>query len=408
MKKKKIFLIILIGIMVSGIVLMYSSYALFSANQISKSAITIKVGTMNGTLKIDGTTTNKLTLDKGKKQTFVVTLENLNAIEGKFLPYYIGTIPDGVTFGYMEATGIDLPIETNLSKNGKKTYSIYLENNSTSSVIINLGVQGGLVNQPLSLPANSHMIPQAIKENKNISNIWKYDQTSGSSTFCITGEESTCLPINPEVFEPGTIIKYKVNDTEEKYFHVMFDEGDTLTLQQREETVYSTRWYDGGTDNSKGPLTLLQALEDATSTWTNVLNQTYTLGTTVFKDHAFTGCSYDDTNRKFNCTTNTYTLGPRTSKVRIISLQEAQALGCTKTISSCPIWMSNYLYQSTKYGGTENRTGGDYGMNYSYWTMTANAATNLAIWQVRYDRTISESYTSSSGYSGRAVVSIKK
>jgi len=47
-------------------------------------------------------------------------------------------------------------------------------------------------------------------------------------------------------------------------------------------------------------------------------------------------------------------------------------------------------------------------MNYSYWTMTANAATNLAIWQVRYDRTISESYTSSSGYSGRAVVSIKK
>jgi len=139
-----------------------------------------------------------------------------------------------------------------------------------------------------------------------------------------------------------------------------------------------------------------------------IFNQTYTLGTTVFKDHAFTGCSYDDTNRKFNCTTNTYTLGPRTSKVRIISLQEAQALGCTKTISSCPIWMSNYLYQSTKYGGTENRTGGDYGMNYSYWTMTANAATNLAIWQVRYDRTISESYTSSSGYSGRAVVSIKK
>jgi len=30
---------------------MYSSYTLFSANQINKSAITIKVGTMNGTIK---------------------------------------------------------------------------------------------------------------------------------------------------------------------------------------------------------------------------------------------------------------------------------------------------------------------------------------------------------------------
>ncbi len=84
MKKKRMILIVFIGIMVLGIVLMYSSFALFSANQISKSAITIKVGTMNGTLKVDGTTTSKLTLDKGKKQTFVVTLENLNAIEGKF------------------------------------------------------------------------------------------------------------------------------------------------------------------------------------------------------------------------------------------------------------------------------------------------------------------------------------
>ncbi len=382
MKKKKILLMIFIGIVVSGVVLMYSSYALFSANQISKSAITIKVGTMNGTLKVDGTTTNKLTLDKGKKQTFVVTLENLNAIEGKFLPYYIGEFPAGVTFGYLEETGVDLPIETNLSKNGKKTYSIYLENNSSSSVTINLGVQGGLANQPLSLPSNSHMIPQAIRENRNISNIWKYDQVTGSSTFCVTGEESTCVEYTekPKTYEVGTIVKYKVNDTEEKYFHVVSDNGDTLTLQQRENIVYDIAWYAGGS-NTKGPLTILPALESATSGWTNVLDQTYTMGTTIFKDNAFTECSSYN-----SCTTNTYTLGERTAKARMITVQEAHGLGCTGSPKSCPIWMYNYLSfssssggsgsggSSSSNGGTVNQTGGEYGSNDGYWTMNANSS----------------------------------
>jgi len=165
-------------------------------------------------------------------------------------------------------------------------------------------------------------------KNKNISNIWKYDQRSGSSTFCVTGEESTCLPINPDTFEPGTIIKYKVNDTTEKYFHVLNDNGNTLTLQQRENTVYNTAWYADENDNSKGPTTILSALENAIADWTNVLDQTYTLGTTVFKDNAFTGCNYDSTNKVFNCTMNRYTLGPRTAKARMITVQEASHLGC--------------------------------------------------------------------------------
>jgi len=163
MKKKKIFLIILIGIMVSGIVLMYSSYALFSANQISKSAITIKVGTMNGTLKIDGTTTNKLTLDKGKKQTFVVTLENLNGISGKFLFYYTTTLASGVNFGYTTGTGIQIPPGTDgviLSKNGKQTYSLKVANKTSSSQTITLGSIGGLETPSLALPINGHIIPE--------------------------------------------------------------------------------------------------------------------------------------------------------------------------------------------------------------------------------------------------------
>ncbi len=412
MNRKKIILIILIGIMISGITLMYSSYTLFSANQINKSAITIKVGTMNG--KIDGIITNKLTLEKGKKQTFVVTLENLNAIEGKFLPYYIGIIPDEVTFGYLEATGVDIPIETNLTKNGKKTYSIYLENNSNSSITINLGVQGGLVSQPLSLPTNTHMIPQSVGENKNISNIWKYDQRSGSSTFCVTGEESTCLPINPDTFEPGTIIKYKVNDTTEKYFHVMFDNGDTLTLQQRENTIYQTARYKESNDNTQGPTTILRVLENAPANWMNVNNQTYTLGLTIFKDNAFTGCTYDEITDKFTCVTNIYTMGERTGKSRMITVQEAHALGCLgfesdrSTTGTCPIWMYNYLYNSKLYGGTVSQRGEEFGSDYGYWTMNAYISDSTRAYCVYDTGRIGNQPTSVSSEGGRAVIMIKK
>ena len=97
------------GIMVSGIVLIYSSYALFSINQISKSVITIKVGEMTPTVKVDGVTTNRLTIPAGETKTFTVTLENLNGISGKFLFYYTTTLASGVNFGYTTGTGIQIP-----------------------------------------------------------------------------------------------------------------------------------------------------------------------------------------------------------------------------------------------------------------------------------------------------------
>ncbi len=206
-------------------------------------------------------------------------------------------------------------------------------------------------------------VPLKEPNNKNITAIYQYDQTKDSSTFCVTGEESTCVQIgDPGTYETGTIIKYKVNDTTEKYFHVMFDNGDTLTLQQRENTGYKKPWHKTNT-NKNGPTAALSSLENATKGWTNVLDQTYTPGTTVFKDNFYTGCSYN------SCTTNTYTLGQRTAKARLITVHGE--------VSSCPVWMINYLQLSIRSGGTVNRTdngGGSYGTNKGYWTMNASAS----------------------------------
>jgi len=237
--------------------------------------------------------------------------------------------------------------------------------------------------------------------NENILAIYQYNAAS-----CITGEEETCnkMTTAPATYTTGTIVKYKVNDTEEKYFHVISDNGDTLTMQQRENTIYATKWYDGesGNDNSQGPITVLPALENATANWTNVNDQTYTMGVTTFKTNAFTGCGYTE------CTTNTYTLGNRTGKARMITAQEAGELGCTSSNQSCPAWMNNYLKNSTSYAGTVNETGGEYGNNAGYWTMSSYSPNATSAIIVYYYGKMSISSTKSADCGARAVVVIDK
>jgi len=266
-------------------------------------------------------------------------------------------------------------------------------------VKINVYAKQDVMGEPVEQPIQG-------TSNTNIRKIFTYNQTSGASNFCVTGEENTCVSLRkaPETYPTGTILKYKVNDTEEKYFHVVSDNGNTLTLQQRENTVYDTAWYADTAANTKGPLTILSALERATVGWTNVLNQVYTMGTTVFKDNAFTGCSSYN-----SCTTNTYTLGERTAKARMITVQEAQGLGCTSSNSSCPIWMCNYLNSSTSYGGTVNQTGDVYGKNWGYWTMNAVSSGSSRAWRVHSYRFLyKETEATSIGNGGRAVVVIEK
>ncbi len=251
------------------------------------------------------------------------------------------------------------------------------------------------------------------ESNPNILAIYQYNQNRESSTFCVTGEEETCQSLAPQAtYREGTIIKYQVNDSEEKYFHVISDNGDTLMLQQRENTVYSTAWYADANDNTKGPLTVLEALENATSGWSNVLDQTYTMGTTIFKDNAFTGCSYDLTTNKFTCAVNTYTLESSTAKSRMISVQEAHNLGCLAydngvTNGTCPVWMYNYLINSTSNGGTVDEAGENEDNN-GYLTMNANSNVSTHAWGIRGYGVMSTYHTGNTKIGGRAVVMINK
>ena len=262
-------------------------------------------------------------------------------------------------------------------------------------------------------------------ELKNRDNIVE-GYTYNAST-CVTGEESTCVKTTcykstaANSCKAGDIIKYKVNDTDIITFHVMYDNGTTMTMQSQKNTIYNTMWInvtdyvEANTDatncsystcSDEGPITILYALERTTRSWSNINDQTYTMGTTVFKTNEFTGCTGYD-----SCSSNTYELNSRTTKARMITIQEAKDLGCAGTHKSCPKWMNNYLQSSINWGGTINDDTIDIATgnkNNGYWTMSAISITSDRVGAITYDGVIFGESAFSTNYGARAVVVISK
>ena len=139
----------------------------------------------------------------------------------------------------------------------------------------------------------------------------------------------------------------------------------------------------------------LSNLENATSGWTNVKDQTYSMGVTTFKTNAYTGCSWT------SCDTNKYTLSSRTAKARMITTQEALLLGCASSNQSCPVWMHNYLKDSSKWGGTVDSA------VEGYWTMSTMNNGSYAMY-IMYIGKFASDFPQSFNKSARAVVVIDK
>ena len=257
--------------------------------------------------------------------------------------------------------------------------------------------------------------------NNNIVNAWAYNESS-----CQENDGESCTPTTcyqnsaAGSCEPGTIIDYKVNSSTTVRFHVIKDDGKTMRLQQQKNitSLNGTKWYATSNDNTDGPSTILPALENATSSWTNVETQNYTLGTTTFDGVTSVGCTWTDGSapNSSNCTSATYTkLGgsasglTRSAKARLITAQEAGTLGCKMgTNGSCPKWMINYLNDGhtnsgAKFYDTANTAG-----NYGYWTSSALAANAAGALGVYYYGYVSHPYTTGTNFGARAVVVINK
>ena len=156
-----ILVVILISLfMIGG----YFSYALFTVTKEKNNAISIVTGNLVYDLKVDGTTSNTLTIPAKSAKEFTITLSNPNNRTARFNFYYVGSLNSKVTVGYRDESGVDIPpeatginLEASGSSNSSNTYKIRATNGSTSSKTITLGVGIGLDYNDLTLPSNGHL-----------------------------------------------------------------------------------------------------------------------------------------------------------------------------------------------------------------------------------------------------------
>ena len=157
----------------------YFSYAMFTVSKERDNAISIVTGNLIYKLEVDGEETNTLTVESNSSKEFIVALSNPNNRTARFNFYYLGEIPNDVKAGYIidcetntlpDVKGVNLQkVDTTGSSN---VYKIMVENNSSSEVTIELGVNVGLDYNDLELPSNGHL----FTEYENIPNSPELDE----------------------------------------------------------------------------------------------------------------------------------------------------------------------------------------------------------------------------------------
>lgn len=393
----------IISIFIVTIVIISSAFAIFSSVQKSENYNTLTVGT----LKVDFNDTdsgmgNIISLNgaypesdiEGQKETpYVFKITNSGTLNASYIIKVLDDTDmiaeDGCQDNLLDKAKIKISINggtpvilSSTEASGYVVEASSLAASKSSNYELRVWIDEASGNEVLGKHYHGKIVIEAQNDKSgslNVVDAFTYNDQSGTNNYCVTGEETTCQ--KTECYKDktvgscpaGTIINYNVNNTESHYFYVLHDDGNSMTLQQRENTTENVAWYKDSNDNTKGPLTILTRLEEVTSDWTNVNNQTYTMGTTNFNNtNMFTGC--DAYN---NCTANTYTLKSRTSKARMITVQEASSLGCDNNNKSCPIWMHNYLHESTSYDGTVDNP-----YIYGYLTMSAYITNPSYSWHV--------------------------
>lgn len=368
---------LIIAIFLVLLLLITGSYAWYKYNLSSDQVHIIKSGNLK--LVLDDSMSEGIMISnaipvsdrKGlETKVYTFTLENLGSVDTDYTLYF-----DDLALGEQEKRMRDDYVKYSLVKNdGSPTTALLstigenpnriletgtiagkTKNRYTLQVWINKDakndVMGTIFYGKIRIVAESKGGSQTPTINEHIEKVVSYDPTN-----CTTGEEAACVETTCHESKaagscpPGTIIKYAVNDETSKYFYVLHDDGETLTLQQSENTVSQVKWAFGN-DNTQGPGMALLALESTVTNWSNVNRLHYKLGETVFLTNPYNSC---DTNR--NCSTNSYPVMERDAYARMITVQEATALGCTISAQSCP----KYLY---------NGLGGGSG----YWTSSARS-----------------------------------
>ncbi len=341
----------------------YFSYAMFTVGKEQGNAISIITGNLVYDLEVDGSNGNTLTVGARETKEFTVTLSNPNNRKARFNFYYEGSLPDGVSAGYVTGEGLNTPpseVGTNLETSGtagsSNIYTIRVKNESSSNVIITLGVQVGLDYNDLTLPSNGYLFEEIKKE--TVADYVLDDQgpkgdtyDDGIDTF-ITGAD------------PNNYIWYSG-----KLWRAVSVNNEAKTVKLVTQWNISTiNYYSGYPTNFE---------ESYMEEWLNDTTVDGFLGN--LRDYE----NFIVTDAKWNATEDDTALG---------SIERPSDSG---TIVTDAVGLLNMYEYQTSYRGTSYRNG--YLNNGLYWwTLTLNSSTRG--WGIRSDGgTIDSGMTSASG-----------
>ncbi len=145
MNKKKIIymsLLILIVLLVTSI---YVSYGFFTNKLEEHGKLNIVVGTLDYKLS-----EKELVIPSHTAKEFKIEVTSLNDTDTKYELYYqMSKENSDLTFGYVEDTK-DQP-KGEIKKNAKKEITLYVRNHTENNQTITLGIEGGFINNDLSL-----------------------------------------------------------------------------------------------------------------------------------------------------------------------------------------------------------------------------------------------------------------
>jgi len=186
--------------------------------------------------------------------------------------------------------------------------------------------------------------------------------------------------------EAGTAFAIKVNSEETYKFYVLRDDGNTVTLIMSENLGNTVAWYADATDNSYGPITAINYLDELTADgWSNIPTKTYT----------YSGIGHNGEAR-------IYTDITRTMRARMLTYQEAIDLNCTSSNdgdNNCPKWMYENLAASSANDS----------LAVGYWTSTAgDILSEAALFISDYGYPSGSVVTNDTGHGLRPVITVSK
>ena len=144
-KDKRLYIVLMILVVL--IVSIFSfSYAFFMNKKEEHGKLNIVAGTLDYKIVGEEIEGNQIIVEKNTIKKIKLVITSLNPIDSKYELYYIGN--EQVEVGYVEP---EVNTKGEIKSLKSKEVTIYIRNNTSTSQIVILGVEGGLWNNDLVL-----------------------------------------------------------------------------------------------------------------------------------------------------------------------------------------------------------------------------------------------------------------